>query len=318
MTARENMERTIGRDHPAWIPMRYDGTLRLLRSSVISVRPVEGGLDDWGVRWLYTNEEEGSYPDGQPVISIEEVDKLKVPDTDWEAVTRDMKRQMEELMGQDVLPIAYNELVLFERVQLLLGYEQFMIGLIEYREEFKRLVEQVFSYNMRLVEALLAAGVPGIRFTDDWGMQDRLFISPEDWRFFFKEKYRVLYQMVKERDGYIFHHSCGRIEQIMDDIVELGIDVLDPCQPAANDIFRMKREYGTRMAFMGGLDTQTWLTFASPEEVYERTMSVLGVMGKGGGYIAAPSHTISIPPENKKAMEQAVKDYNRALTEEIT
>lgn len=311
MTARENLERTIKRNRPAWVPMRYDGTLLLLRSSAVSVRPVHGGLDDWGVRWLYTNEEEGSYPDGKPVLSIEDPDSLRVPGTDWEAVTQDMKRQLEALEHQDVLPIAYNELVLFERVQLLLGYENFMIGLLEYREEFQRLVDKVFDYNVRFVRSLLDAGVPGIRFTDDWGMQDRLFISPEDWRYFFKEKYRVLYQMVKDQGGYVFHHSCGRIEQIMEDITELGIDVLDPCQPAANDIFRLKQIYGARLSFMGGLDTQTWLSFGTPGEVYEKTLCVLRVMSKGGGYIAAPSHSITIPEENKKAMLQAVNDYNR-------
>jgi uroporphyrinogen decarboxylase len=312
MTARENLERTIRHDHPQWVPSRYDGTLKILRSNILKVRPVQGGADDWGVNWLYTNEEEGSYPDNKPVIDIEHVgNKLCVPKTDWCAVSADVKSQLKAIEGKDMFPIAYNELFMFERVKLLLGFEGFMIALVEYRAELDCLIDQIYEYNQQLVEALLDTDIEGIRFTDDWGMQDRLLISPGDWRALFKERYRVLYDMVKKRGKYVFQHSCGRIEEIMDDIVELGVDVLDPCQPAANDIFALKKRYGDSITFMGGLDTQTWLSFGTPQEVYDKTMDTLKIMAKGGGYIAAPSHTITIPEDNRAAMDCAISDYNR-------
>jgi uroporphyrinogen decarboxylase len=314
MTNKENLIRTIRRDNPKWVPYRYDGTLAILASNYISVRPKTGGPDDWGVMWLYTNEEEGSYPDGKPVLNIEEFDKVKIPNTDWKKVTEDMRTLIAALDTDNVLPIAYNELFLFERVQLLLGYEGFMYALMENREEFDKLTEMIFQYNKQFVEALLDAGVAGIRFTDDWGMQDRLFVSPKDWRFFFKERYRSLYNMVKERGGFVFHHSCGCIESILPDIVELGIDVLDPIQPSANDIFQIKHDFGRQLSFMGGLDTQKWLSFGTTEEVYENTLKVLQVMADGGGYIAAPSHTITIPERNRQAMIAAIQEYNRRLS----
>jgi uroporphyrinogen decarboxylase len=310
MTARENMIRTIKRDAPQWIPYRYDGTLVLLTSDFICVRPKQGGYDDWNVKWLYTNEKEGSYPEGSPVIDIENIDGLTVPDTDWDSLSADMSEKVSRLKGKDVLPIAYNELALFERVQLLIGFEGFMIALYDTRDELDKLIEKIFAYTMKLTECLLGSGVSGIRFTDDWGMQDRLFISPEDWRFFFKERYRLLYNAVKKRGAFVFQHSCGCIESIMNDIVELGVDVLDPCQPSANDIFALKRDYGDRLSFMGGLDTQTYLTFGTAEEAYRETLKVLEVMSQGGGYIAAPSHTITIPEKNREAMLHAINDYN--------
>ncbi len=311
LTARENLEKTIRHDHPQWVPSRYDGTLTMLRSNVIRVRPVKGGKDDWGVNWLYTNEEEGSYPDNKAVIDIEDIDAFEVPQTDWAEVSGDICRQLCEFEGKDILPIAYDELLLFERVQLLLGFEGFMIALVEYRDALDGLIEKIYQYNRRFVQVLLETNIAGIRFTDDWGMQDRLFISPADWRALFKERYRALYGLVKAQGKLVFQHSCGRIEEIMDDIVELGVDVLDPCQPAANDIFAMKRHYGNAITFMGGLDTQTWLTFGTPQEVYDNTLRTLAVMADGGGYIAAPSHTITIPAENRAAMERAIADYNR-------
>jgi uroporphyrinogen-III decarboxylase len=186
-----------------------------------------------------------------------------------------------------------------------------MFALIENREKFNLLVEKVYQYHYKFVQALLNAGVEGIRFTDDWGMQDRLYISPADWKVFFKERYRSLYNLVKARGKLVFQHSCGRIESIIDDIIELGVDVLDPLQPAANDMFKLKKDYGSKICFMGGLDTQSWLSFGTEDEVYANTIKILKVMSKGGGYIAAPSHTITIPQANRNAMAKAIQDYNQ-------
>jgi uroporphyrinogen decarboxylase len=310
MTAKENLIRTIKHDNPQWVPYRYDGTLRILASKIVNVRPIMGGKDDWGVAWLFTNKEEGSYPGGDPVLDIENVDSFSSPRTDWAAVTDDMKNQIKALEGLDVLPIAYTEYAIFDRVQFLLGYEGLMFALVENREKLDQLIEKVYQYHYKFVEALLDADVEGIRFTDDWGMQDRLFISPADWRFFFKERYRALYNLVKTRGKLVFHHSCGCIESIINDIIELGVDVLDPLQPAANDMFKLKENYGSKICFMGGLDTQSWLSFGTEDEVYNNTLKILKVMSKGGGYIAAPSHTITIPQANRNIMAKAIQDHN--------
>jgi uroporphyrinogen decarboxylase len=313
MTSKENLIRAIKRDNPQWVPYRYDGTLKILKSNVINVRPVMGGKDDWGVTWLFTNTEEGSYPSGRQVLDIEDADSLVVPDTSWEAVTEDMRNQIKAMEGQDILAVAYTEHVIFDRIQFLLGYEEFMLALMESREKLDILIEKIYQYHRKLVLALLDAGVDGIRFTDDWGMQDRLYISPADWRFFYKERYRSLYNLVREQGKLVFQHSCGCIGNIIDDIIELGIDVLDPLQPAANDIFKLKKEYGSKICFMGGLDTQSWLSFGTADEVYKNTTEILKVMSERGGYIAAPSHTITIPQANREAMANAIRDYNQQI-----
>jgi uroporphyrinogen decarboxylase len=87
--------------------------------------------------------------------------------------------------------------------------------------------------------------------------------------------------------------------------------VLDPCQPAANDIFAWKSRYGDRLTFMGGLDTQGYLSFGTPDDVETAVAKVVAVMSAGGGYIAAPSHTITIPPANRAAMLRAIDNINR-------
>jgi uroporphyrinogen decarboxylase len=315
MTNKENLLRTIRRDGPAWVPHRYDGALTLLRPKV-TPRPSHDGLDDWGVGWIGTDSAEGSYPDGKPVLHIDEVDSFEPPQTDWQMVTDDLRRQVLAKQHEDTLLVAYNEMVLYERAQLLLGTTEFLTAVAMQPEKLARLLDQIAAYGQRLTQALMEAGVAGVRFTDDWGTQTALFISPPSWRRLIKPRLRILYDTVKERDGLVFQHSCGRIDDIVPDLIEIGLDVLDPCQPASNDIFAWKRRYGDRLTFMGGLDTQGYLSFDTPENVETAVAAVVSVMAAGGGYIAAPSHTITIPAANREAMLRAIESINGRKTPE--
>jgi uroporphyrinogen decarboxylase len=309
MTKRENLLRTIRRDEPIWVPHRYDGALTLLRPKVVP-RSFETGLDDWGVGWIGTDTEEGSYPDGKPALRIDDIASFEPPRTDWRMVTEDMRRQVAAKANVDTLLIAYNEMVLYERAQLLLGAAEFLMAVATSPEKIELLLDKIAGYQQRLTEALMDAGAAGVRFTDDWGTQTALFISPPSWRRLIKPRLKILYDAVKQRGGLVFQHSCGRIDAIVPDLIEIGLDVLDPCQPAANDIFEWKRRYGDRLTFMGSLDTQGYLSFASPDEVETAVTQVLTVMTDGGGYIAAPSHTITIPEANRQAMFRAMDKFN--------
>ena len=156
----------------------------------------------------------------------------------------------------------------------------------------------------------MRSGVSGMRFTDDWGMQRTMFISPAQWRKFIKPRIARLYEIVKGQGGLVFQHSCGHNDEIVPDLIEIGVDVLDPCQPAANNVFSWKDRYGGKLRFMGALDTHTYLSFGTPDEVRRRVAEVVPLMAAGGGYIAAPSHTIRIPEANRQAMIEAIEEFN--------
>jgi uroporphyrinogen decarboxylase len=309
MTHKENLLRAIRRQGPGWVPYRYDGSLTLL-SPPVCVRPLQGGVDDWGVRWIQTTPTEGSYVDNHPAIRLGELESFRPPETDWEQVTAGLAGQVRERQGQDTLLISYDEMVLFDRAQALLSTEEFLVAVAAMPEKVDRLLGRIADYQKRLTRAIMRSGVAGVRFTDDWGMQTSLFIPPELWRQLVKPRLKELYAIVKEHGGLVFQHSCGHIGEIVPDLVELGLDVLDPCQPAANDIFGWKRDYGERLSFMGGLDTQSYLSFGTPEQVRGQVARVLAVMSREGGYIAAPSHTIHIPEENRRAMSEAIAEFN--------
>ena len=316
LSSRENMLRTIRRDKSQWIPYRYDRSLTALRPAVC-IKKEEGGLDDWGVMWLPTKDAEGCYTDGNPVTIIDDVENFLSPDTDFNMVTEDLRQQIRSLDNKDTVIFSYCDFVLFERAQFILGTINLLIEVLKNTEKVEILLETITQYHLKLVEAMMITGIDGIRFCDDWGMQTAMFLNPDLWRKIIKPRIKRLYEIVKKYDGIVWQHSCGHIEEIIPDLIEIGVDIIDPCQPAANNVLMWKREYGKKLSFLGGIDTQSYLSFGSPEEVKAKTKEFIKFMSKDGGYIAAPSHTISFPPENKNAMIDAIDEVNVELVNNI-
>lgn len=310
MTKKENLVSTIKRNNPKWVPFRYDGSITFIIPDIVTQRE-EGGLDDWGTNWLYTVGKEGNYADEKPVIDIDEVDKIKVPDTDFKHITEDLNTKMKSCLKKDTLCIVKNELVLFQRAQLILGTEKFLMSMLLHPKKVGILLDVITDYQMKLTESIMRSGVPGIRFTDDWGIQNSLIIRPVLWRKLIKPRMKNIFKIVKKHDGLIFHHSCGHVEEIIPDLIDMGVDVIDPCQPASNDVLSWKKKYGDKLSFMGGLDTQGYLSFDTPQSVKKKVKEFVSLMSIGGGYIAAPSHTISIPDENRAAMVEAINEINK-------
>ena len=310
MTKKENILRAIKRDNPKWVPYRYDGSLTLIKP-ILNLQPPEGGIDDWGVKWIPTYTIEGSYPEEKPVITIDMIDKFKLPGTNWLKITENLKKQIQLKVKEDTLFIVYNNFPLYDRARLLLGTTDFLIYTITEYEKINVFLDKIMDYQIKLTEAIMKSGAEGIRFCEDWGTQRAMIFSPEIWRKLLKPRLKILYQIVKNYNGIVFQHSCGHIEEIVLDLIEIGMDVLDPCQPSSNNIFKWKEKYGNKLSFMGGLNTQSYLSFDTPEVVKSIVKSVVSIMARNGGYIAAPSHSISFPEDNRKAMIEAIDEINQ-------
>ena len=166
MTRRENLIRTVRRDGPLWVPYRYDGSLTMLWPP-LTARPREGGTDDWGVRWLATGTDEGSYPEGTPVLALHEVSTCRAPDTDFDAVAATLRRDLTALRDEDTLVIVRNEVALFERATHLLGMTEFLMACAEEPRAVHAIFDTIADYQVDLAGAMMAAGVAGVRFTDD-------------------------------------------------------------------------------------------------------------------------------------------------------
>jgi len=168
-----------------------------------------------------------------------------------------------------------------------------------------KLFELCYENTRRIYEAI--PGKVMITYVaEDLGSQEDLLCSPDHIREFFLPRMKRMMDLAHSAGAYVFHHSDGAVRKIIPDMIEAGIDVLNPVQWRCKGMERegLKRDFGDRVVFHGGVDNQYTLAFGSVEEVRREVIDDLRILGEGGGYILAPCHNIQAvgPPENVVAM----------------
>jgi uroporphyrinogen decarboxylase len=163
------------------------------------------------------------------------------------------------------------------------------------------------------VDIALEYDVDGIYFGDDWGQQKGLIMGPERWRRFIKPRMARLYERVKAKGKYVIQHSCGDCSEILSELIEMWLDCYQTFQPEIYDIAAVKRLYGDRLAFWGGVSTQQILSRCPPREVRKEIVRVVNILRPGGGLIIAPTHALpfDVPPENVLAMMEVFQNQER-------
>ena len=151
-------------------------------------------------------------------------------------------------------------------------------------------------------------------YGDDWGTQSDLFLPPDVWRQIIKPHTRRIYECLKNRDIIINQHSCGKIEKVFADIVEMGANVWNPCQPC-NDLAGLKKASSGQIAFCGAIDSQFVLDKpgVTTSEVRAEVRRRIDELAAGGGYIAGPSHGVPYDQELIDAMNDEIDVYGRAV-----
>jgi uroporphyrinogen decarboxylase len=152
---------------------------------------------------------------------------------------------------------------------------------------------------------------------DDLGTQRGPWISPAMYRKLIKPHHKRLYDFIHSRtDAKVFMHSCGSVYDLIPDLIEVGVEVLNPIQRSAAkmDITNLKREFGKDLTFWGGgIDVQQVLPYATPDQIKAETHQSMDVLGKDGGYMFCAAHNIQpdVTPDRFDAMYQAALNYNR-------
>jgi uroporphyrinogen decarboxylase len=202
--------------------------------------------------------------------------------------------------------------------QLLRGFREFMIDLIARPEIaeaiMSRLVEAYIERFSKYTEAI-GEYVQVILINDDLGMQDRLQISPALYRTMVKPHHKKLYRFIKENsDAFLVLHSDGAIRDAIPDLIEIGVDAINPVQLSANgmDSKELKKEFGDKICFWGGgCDTHRVLPFGTPREVEEEVKKRISDLAPNGGFVFTQVHNIQadVPPENIITMFKAARKY---------
>lgn len=193
----------------------------------------------------------------------------------------------------------------WEKAYFTRGIENFLADIAAFPEFAQELLDFIISHNMEMLqETVKCPYYDGILLGSDWGTQNDLIMSPETWRKMIKHGEKIQYDLIKSAGKDVMVHSCGRVVRVLDDLVELGLDILNPVQPECMDLQYLKDNYGRHLTFWGGISTQGVLPFGTPEEVVAETQRVIDIMSKNGGYITCPSQEIQddVSYENLKAL----------------
>ncbi len=204
------------------------------------------------------------------------------------------------------LSVSYS---LFERAWTLRSMPELMVDMIEAPAFVDELLDRITAFNLAVLEDDLVYDVDAVIFGDDWGQQRGLLFSPRLWRRFIKPRLALMYGAVKRAGKAVMIHSCGKVQELLPELIELGLDVFNPFQPDVMNPYEMKQQYGDRLTFYGGMSVQRLLPFGTPQQIRDEARRMVDQVGRAGGFIYAPSHDLpgDIPIENMVALIDAVR-----------
>ena len=180
---------------------------------------------------------------------------------------------------------------LYERAWTLRGMENLMMDFYLNPDFVHEFFTKIADYNIAQVREALKYDIDALYFGDDWGQQHGLIMGPDVWRKFIKPQLKRMYDVVHEHGKYVFIHSCGDVDELFDDLIEIGLNCFNPFQPEVMDVYKLLEEYRGRLAFHGGLSIQKTLPFGSVEDVRTESKKLLKA-GAKGGLIFSPSHSV--------------------------
>ena len=340
MTPRERWLAVLRRQQPDRMPMDYwatwEASTRLMQhlgcssmeevyaklhiDTPVSVGgryvgpPIPPGEDVFGCKYRDIEYQGGIYSEVvySPLAQYSSVDEIerhyRWPSPDWwdySHIGEEVARHPDRIIrggGSEPFLIYKN----------LRGQEQGMMDLIEHPEIVHYCLDKLFDLAYEDTRRIFEAARGEVHMTyvaEDMGSETGLLFSPAQIREFLIPGMKRMIRLAHEAGAYVFHHNDGAIRAIIPDMIEAGIDVLNPIQWRCRGMDRegLKRDFGDRLVFHGGVDNQYTLAFGTVEEVRKEVEENVRILGAGGGYILAPCHNIQAvsPPENVVAMYQA-------------
>lgn len=318
MTGRENMDLVWQHKQPLWVPM-INTDAQMIITPEFNDRPLfMNGVDDFGVQWELDPEHPELMTHVKPGCELfDDISEWKkhvtfpsCKDKNWEMAamrTKAMWAKKDEIQGYVV-----GNMGAFEKICAMMGHVNAMMAMYDDEEAFAEFVEAYADYRIEQFEYIKKyLDVDFMMMHDDWGNQKNMFFSPEMWRKFFKEPERRMVKRCQELGMHYMHHSCGYIEPIIPDLVEIGVESWHGGAPV-NDLKKIKAEYGDKLIFAGGVDPQVTDTgCATEEEIRAEVRRVIDTLGKGGGLMISSAVMFSTVPNVDILVDDETAKYGR-------
>ena len=271
-------------------------------------------IDEWGIGWVDTGvySEMALHP-LEHAESVSDIISYNFPDSAGREKFAYAREQIKKY-ASDYVIIAEQECTILELSWYMTGLEKFLMDLMMEREYIFELMDRVMEINLAHLITLVEMGADIVWTGDDIGNQSGMMMDPDLWRKHFKPRMEYIFMRLKKLNPEIkiAYHSCGSIVPVIPDLIEIGLDILNPIQPLAKgmDAKSLHKKFGHELMFFGGVDIQNILPFGSRREVIEHVKRIKNIFGNNGGYILAPAHNIQpdTPTENILAFfEEALK-----------
>ena len=242
------------------------------------------GVDEWGTVWENISICNLGQVKEYPLKDWGAWDKLSVPDIRdprrWWALAGARERAGDRfLMGLGIS--------IYERAHFVRGLDNVWIDIHEAPGELGRLLDVLVDMNLYAIERYSQAGADGYMFCDDWGLQDRLMISPKSWRELWKPRYARIYKAAHDAGLLTFLHSCGNIVDILDDFIEIGLDVIQMDQQENMGLDLLAERFGGRITFWCPVDIQRTMVYGTLEDIRAYCRRMVKALGRPeGGFMA--------------------------------
>lgn len=288
MTPREVVRRTIrfeGADRiPYALTPEYGSDFAWVGMDPWPDARAASGVDEWGCVWENIGVSNLGEVKRPALADWADWDSLKIPDV------RDPIRwkTLEDARAKagDKFLLAFG-VSLYERAHFVRGLEELWIDIHEAPEKLGRLIDVLVDMNLYAIERFAAAGADGYMWCDDWGLQDRLMISPASWREIWRPRYARVYEAAHASGLLTFLHSCGDISAILDDLIEIGLDVIQLDQQENMGVDELGRRFGGRVTFWCPVDIQATMVNGSLDDIRAYCRKLVMTLGRPeGGFMA--------------------------------
>lgn len=269
MSSYEVVRRAIEFENPERLPLRFEA-LGLSDVHCVNWKQVCSGadtklhetIDEWGCLWMRSGVTNIGQVKGHPLADWSSLEHFRWPNPDDPALYDVMEDRFTGSNDKYIMTGIF--MLLFERMYALHGFENTLADLYLERKNIENLADRIVEFNLRVVENIsqrFPNSIHGLHFIDDWGTEQATFIKPELWNEFFRPRYARIFNAIHRAGRHVWMHSCGKINAITENLIEIGLDVINLQQPRTLGVTDIGRQFQGRICFSSLCDIQHTLPF---------------------------------------------------------
>ncbi len=315
-TPYEVVRRALEFDGPDRLPVRFE-SLGMCDTHYVGWNQIGTGdhaqaetVDEWGCGWARSDVANMGQVKGHPLADWSALDSYRWPDPDDPVFYAGMEARFAGAEDRYITTSIF--MLLFERMHSLRGFENLMLDLVMERERVEALADRIVATDLAIIKNIgrrFPGQIHGLTFTDDWGTQQALFVSPALWDEFFKPRYKRLFEAIHAQGWHVWMHSCGRVNAILESLLEIGVDSLNLQQPRALGIEAIGAQFRGRVCFESLCDIQATLPHEDAAAIRAEVALLLEHWAApDGGFILSDygdGAAIGVPLEKKHIMLEA-------------